>query len=66
MRIGNYDRNFFWDTLHDAIFMHDDNDSYGNEVKACFIFTKIVSIGNLLSLLGGHGVSVKKIVACGV
>ena len=46
MRIGNYDRNFFWDTLHDAIFMHDDNDSYGNEVKACFIFTKIVSIGN--------------------
>ena len=32
--------------MHDAIFMHDDNDSYGNEVKACFIFTKIVSIGN--------------------
>ena len=46
VRIVNYDRSFFWDTLNDAIFMHDDNDSYGNEVKACFIFTKIVSIGN--------------------
>ena len=46
VRIVNYDRSFFWDTLNDAIFMHNDNVSYENEVKTCFIFTKIVSIGN--------------------
>ena len=29
-----------------VLYTHDDNDSYENEVKTCFTFTKIVSIGN--------------------